>query len=140
MKRILVIGIILSSLYAVRLNAEDSAKVIAYYFHSTARCATCRKIENLTEKCLKNNFGEAMSSGKLVFKSVNIDHKENEHFISDYGLYTKSVVLSLVEDGREIKSNNLEKIWKYVQNEQKFTAYVQKETRSFLDRIKRDVS
>ena len=55
------------------------------------------------------------------------DEKENKHFIKDYQLYTRSLVLSLVKDGEEIKSENLQKIWQYARNRQQFREYVVRE-------------
>ncbi|MFA5316467.1 MAG: nitrophenyl compound nitroreductase subunit ArsF family protein [Dehalococcoidales bacterium] len=103
--------------------AEDAnnAHVVAYYFHGSARCPTCHKLERYSK--------EAIGPG---LKVVNVDEKENEHYIKDYRLYTKSLVLSLVADGREVKWKNLDKIWEYAGNEQKFIDYVKNETAGLL--------
>jgi hypothetical protein len=63
---------------------------------------------------------------------VNAEERGNEHFTQDYQLYTKSLILSLVKDGKEIKSKNLTKIWDYVRNKQKFFDYVNEEVNNFL--------
>jgi hypothetical protein len=64
---------------------------------------------------------------------VNIEDKGNEHFIDDYGLYTKSLVLSEVRAGREVRWKNLKRVWELLGDEPAFVAYVQKETHAFLD-------
>ncbi len=64
---------------------------------------------------------------------INTEEKGHEHFVDDYKLYTKSIVVSLVKDGKEIKYKNLEKIWEYVRNKQKFMDYIKKETQQFLN-------
>ena len=61
---------------------------------------------------------------KLEFKVVNVEEKGNEHFNRDYQLYTKSLILSLVKDGKEIKWINLEKIWEHVGTKEIFIDYV----------------
>jgi len=81
----------------------EGTKVIAYYFHTTSRCHSCYTIEKYTKEALESNFEDELVSGKLVFKPVNMEVKENEHFLGDYQLYTKSVVLSLIEDSKEVK-------------------------------------
>ena len=115
--------------------AEDKpseSRVIAYYFHGDFRCATCYKLEQYSKEAIEANFKDALASGKLIFKTVNIDEKANRHFVNDYQLYTKSLVISLVKDGKEVKSKNLAKIWEYVGNKQKFYDYVTEEIRDFL--------
>ena len=101
-----------------------SSKVIAYYFHGTFRCPTCRKLEQYSKEAIGTNFKDALASGKLEFKVINVEDKGNEHYGSDYQLYTKSLILSLVKDGKQITWKNLDKIWEHVGNKQRFIDYV----------------
>ena len=103
---------------------KSSGKVIAYYFHGTFRCPTCHKLEQYSKEAIESNFKDVLTSGKLEFKVVNVEDKGNEHYGSDYQLYTKSLILSLVKDGKEIKWKNMDKIWEYVGNKQRFMDYV----------------
>lgn len=110
----------------------STAKAIAYYFHGSFRCPTCRKLQQYSKEALEANFKDALASDKLEFRAVNIEDKGNEHFVNDYQLYTKSLVLSLTENGKEVKSKNLTEIWDHVGNKQKFFDYVATEINSFL--------
>ena len=58
-----------------------------------------------------------------------------KHFIRDYKLYTKSLVLSLVKDNQQIEWKNLTKIWQYARNKDMFFNYVKEELSSFLREI-----
>lgn len=107
-------------------------KVVVYYFHGAARCPTCYKLEKYSKEAIENNFKDALTSGKLEFKVLNVEDRGNEHFVDDYQLYTKSLVLSLVKGGKEVKSKNLAKVWAYVGNKQKFFEYVTGEINDFL--------
>jgi len=107
-------------------------KVIAYYFHGTMRCPTCHKLELYSKETIENNFKAELASGILEFKAINVENKGNEHFVNDYQLYTKSLVLSLVKSGKEVKSKNLVAIWELVGNKEKFSNYVKKEVTGFL--------
>lgn len=109
-----------------------SSKVIAYYFHGNVRCPTCHKLEQYSKEAIETNLKDALGSGKLEFKSINTDEKGNEHFLNDYQLYTKSLVISLVENGKEVKSKNLAKIWELVGNKPKFYEYVTTEINDFM--------
>lgn len=136
MKRIilafLIIAAVVSAASLARAGQAPTSKVIAYYFHGTFRCPTCHKLEQYSKEAIESNFKDALVSGKLEFKIVNVEDKGNEHFVNDYQLYTKSLVISLMQDGKEVKSKNLAKIWDYVSNKQKFFDYVRSEVNDFL--------
>jgi hypothetical protein len=129
LKKLIVILLAVVAVISVSFSvfaAEDkpAAKVIAYYFHGTARCPTCYKLEQYSKEAIETNFKDALASGKLEFRAVNVEDKGDEHYGSDYQLYTKSLILSLVKDGKQIKWINLDKIWEYVGNHQRFVDYV----------------
>ena len=114
--------------------AEDNsqAKVTAYYFHGSFRCSTCTNMEKFSREAIETNFKDALASGKIEFKAVNVEDRGNEHFVNDYKLYTKSLILSMVKDGVEVKSKNLDKIWELARNKQKFVDYVTSEINGFM--------
>lgn len=114
---------------------SSGAYVVAYYFHGNFRCATCHKLEQYSKESIENNFKDAIASGKLEYKVVNVEDKGNEHYSSDYQLYTKSLILSLVKDGKQIKWKNLDKIWEYVGKKEKFTDYVKQEVAGYLKEL-----
>jgi len=114
---------------------ETGSHVDVYYFLTNYRCASCHKIENFTKEAVNENFTNALNSGKLNYKSINIDKKENKHFIDKYQLFTKSVVLSLKKGGKERKNKNLSKVWEYLGNETKFKNYIIKETAAFVNEL-----
>lgn len=115
-------------------TGEDAkgVHVVAYYFHGTFRCSTCHKLEQYSKEAIEANFKDALSSGKLEFRAINIEVKGNEHYANDYKLYTKSLILSLVKDGKQVKWINLDKIWEYVGNKQRFMDYVKSGVADFL--------
>ena len=130
----LFVSIILMVLLAISTTMvfADDAKIIAYYFHGNARCPTCHKMEQYTKEAIEENFKDELASCLLIFKAVNVDEKENKHFVTDYELYTKSLIISRVADGKEIEHKNLTKIWEYVRNKKKFFAYVTTEINAYL--------
>ena len=136
LKKILFFGCIVLFIISSNIYSEEqTSQVIAYYFLTNNRCKSCHKIENFTKQALENNFSDALNSGKLKYLPINIDKEENKHFINEYQLFTKTVVLSLVKNGKEVKNKNLNKVWEYLGNEAKFKNYVTKETASFLDEL-----
>lgn len=52
---------------------EKKAKVNVYYFHTNARCVTCRTVESEAKMNVEELFG-----GKVDFTAVNLDEKAGE--------------------------------------------------------------
>ena len=118
-------------------KVENETKVVperifAYYLHGDKRCATCRKLEAYSEEALREGFPEMLEDSTLIWGTINYDRKENEHYLKDYNLFTKALILSRVRDGSEIEWKNLDRIWELVNNKDKFLEYVRKETEAFL--------
>jgi len=114
-------------------NLEAPAeKVLVTYFYTTYRCPTCRKLEAYSRQAIEEGFPKELEEKKIVFRTLNIEEPENEHYAQDYKLYTKSLIISLTRNGREEKWKNLADIWKLVRSHEKFLEYVQHETQSYL--------
>jgi hypothetical protein len=107
-------------------------RVTAYYFHTTQRCATCKAIEARSREAIEGAFAAELADGRLAWKVVNVEEQGNEHFVKDYALYTKSVVLVDEVRGREPRWKNLEKVWQLVRDKAAFQRYIQAETRAYL--------
>jgi hypothetical protein len=114
-------------------STKHSRQIIAYYFHGNVRCATCRKIEAYTKEAIDSAFAKELKSGLLEFHATNIDSSKNEHFIDDYELYTKSVIVADFVNGKQVRWKNLEKIWTLTGNKAEFAKYIQIEVKAFLD-------
>jgi len=111
-------------------------KIIVYYFHSNYRCSNCYKIEQYSKEAVEIYFTAELKSGIIEYRIINYDQKENAHYIKDYGLYTKSLFVTLVENGREIKSKNLTGVWNYLYNKDEFYNYVKSEIDQYLSEAK----
>lgn len=108
------------------------SKIIAYYIHQTKRCPSCRKIEAYTDEAITSHFADKLESGDLEWRLINIDDEGNEHYMDDYQLFTKSVILSRVENGKEVEYKNLKKIWELLNNKEKFIDYIESEIQTFM--------
>lgn len=114
------------ALVSVSKQAEQSI-VRVYYFHGNQRCRTCKKIEALTKKTLEESFADRLKDGTMEFQVVNVDKTENEHFVDDYQLAIRSVVVSGREGGKETAWRRLDKVWQLVHDEPAFSDYLRKE-------------
>lgn len=108
-------------------------KLIVYYLHGTYRCHSCNKIERLTREAVEQGFANQIDKGRVEIKSLNVEEDENKHFVQDYKLYTKSVILSDLKDNRETRWKNLERVWTLLANDAKFMEYIQNEVNAYLE-------
>ena len=110
-------------------------KVIAYYFHVTVRCTTCRMIESYSREVVEQKFGADIAKGRLEYKLVNLQLPENRHFVKDYQLFTKSLVLVRFDKGRQAEYKVLNETWELVGNKSAMQGYVEREVRDYLKRL-----
>ena len=119
--------------YGEILPSTNTSKVLVYYFRTTARCQKCRKFEEYSSEALHNTFSEELADGGLEWKVVNVDEPANEHFIKDYQLYSKSIVIVKMQDGKQLAWKNLDEIWKLVSSKDDFINYIQNQVRDYLE-------
>ena len=112
------------------------SRVDVYYFYTNYRCPTCTKMEKYTKEAVEKYFSNELAAGTVQFRALNTDKDENQHFMKDYQLYTKSVVISMVKKNQEVKYKNLSKIWEYVNDKQKFYEYIKTQTNEYLEELK----
>lgn len=144
LKRLLctvLMAILCISGFDIRTGSAESVKkapvniVLVYYFHGNFRCANCYNIERYTKEAVEKYFKSDLDSGRVVSKAINYEAKGNEHFVSDYQLYTKSVVLSLIKNGKEVKFCNLTRVWEYLRNKDAFHQYIKSEVEEYLKEL-----
>jgi hypothetical protein len=105
------------------------------YFSSDVRCATCVRIERLTRETVEKNFGAEIASGRIVLQTINLDGPGNEHFVQDYRLISKTVIVSDRAKGQEVKWENLQEVWSKQKDEPAFEAYVVDAVRRHLSSV-----
>jgi hypothetical protein len=111
----------------------EDRKIVVYYFHRTMRCATCIKLEEYSGEAIKSGFTEQLKNGQMEWRVVNIEDGGNEHFENDYKLYSQSLILVEIRNGKQQRWKNLEKIWELVGMKEAYLHYVQEEVKSYLE-------
>lgn len=113
-------------------QSPSSPKVIAYYFHTTFRCSSCRKIEAYSREAIESGFPKELKDGTIEWRVINVEESRNRHFVDDYRLFTKSLILVRLNNGRQKEWKNLMKVWELLGSKEAFVRYVQDELRSYL--------
>lgn len=112
------------------INPEHTTKTVVYYFYSQPRCRTCRNIETYTETAVHAAYGKEIMGGALQWLPIDTDEPGNEHYLKEYGLFTKAIVVVRFEEGRQVRWKNLDKIWELAGNEQAFMEYIVREVKN----------
>jgi hypothetical protein len=110
-------------------------KLVVYYFHTNYRCNTCNKFESLTKDVLEQDFKNFGETGKIEYKLINIENEPNKHYVDEYKIVTKSLILSLEKKKIELQWKNLDKIWELVSDDDRFKNYIHKEIKMFLNQV-----
>jgi hypothetical protein len=110
-------------------------RTVAYYFHGNARCTSCLKIEAYSAEAIKAKFADQLKAGTLEWKVVNVEEPANSHFITDYQIVSKTVVLVQMDGNKQLRFKNLENVWNFLGNKDRFIDYVQTEVSDYLKGI-----
>lgn len=117
------------------VDTLPSDGVVVTYFTSDVRCPSCFQIESLSRQTVERDFGDDLRAGRVVFRAINVDQPANKHFVEEYQLVSKTVVVSSREDGQETHWTNLQEVWLKLGDEADFTRYVGDEIRKQRDRV-----
>lgn len=118
-----------------RTLANQSHHVMVTYFTSDTRCITCKKIEKLTLEAVHEEFKSQLENKTLVFRTVNYDRPENQHFLKHYQLAFKTVVIAEHNQGEELQWHKYDDVWQLVNEPQAFKTYLQDGIRQHLTTI-----
>jgi len=114
-------------------NDNRRTQFVVYYFHGDVRCPTCHKLENYAKEALDTYFPEELASKTILWKPVNVDKPQNSHFVEDYKLVTKSVVLCEIRDGKQHNRKNLDQIWQKIRDKESYLQYIHQSILRFLE-------
>lgn len=111
----------------------DVRKVVVYYFHGNVRCRTCRTIESLAHETVNVQFQQALTANQLEWRTINVEEPTNEHFVKDYDLATRSVVVAEFVNGQQARWTNLKRVWELVKQPDEFRVYIAENVAASLE-------
>ena len=122
-----------ASVKAKVVKAAEVKTAVVYYFYTNTRCSSCKTIEAYTREAVETKLAAGYKDWKIEFKGVNVEDEPNKHFIQDYWLNSKSVVVQKFSGGKPLKWAKLEKVWQLLGDKFVFMNYVANETQKLLD-------
>ena len=121
---------------AVAAQATKAQRTaVVYYFYTNTRCSSCTTIEAYTRAAVARHFPQPYKGWRVEFRGVNIEEKANEHFVQDYWLNSKAVVVQKFEGEKPLKWGLLKSVWQLLGDKEKFMDYVAAETRKVIDEV-----
>lgn len=101
--------------------------LVTFYFHGDKRCQSCNAIERLTREALKSET----DGGMVEIRSVNVDEAPNAHFVQDFQLAMRTVVLAEEAGGKVTRWKRLDECWDRFRDVEDYTAYIQRSFKAF---------
>jgi len=114
---IVLVGLIINELVPKdNVNSPDETAVVAeekeipdvkkadrievINFHATQRCVSCTTLGKLSEKTITERFVNEVASGKIIFKSVNVELRENTEIVNLYQASGSSLYINAIKEGK----------------------------------------
>lgn len=114
---------------------SQAPHLAVYYFDQGKDCETCVQIPAYTQAVLQRRFERELATGRISWHAIDTDDPAKEHYLNDYQLYAKSIVLSLQKDGAQLKWKNLDRVWELVYDRVAFERYVEEEMAAALEAL-----
>ncbi|MFH1335383.1 MAG: nitrophenyl compound nitroreductase subunit ArsF family protein [Candidatus Zixiibacteriota bacterium] len=109
------------------LSTKDTVFVI--HFHPTVQCSCCINVGNFSRKSLKRFYPKPYQEGHIVFKECNID--EDSLTVKRYGIFSSALGFKRIFQGKE-KFREIESVWEFCEDEDKFLPNFKTELDQFL--------
>lgn len=112
MKHLVLLSIVLLS-SLIFVNAQNNSKNVTsnqsdniqvYYFHFTARCMTCRTIEEKAKENVQILYPEFVQKGLITFQAINLDDKNNKPLANKLKVYGQTLLI--VKNNKQINLTN----------------------------------
>ncbi len=111
----------------------EAKTAVVYYFYTNTRCSSCKTIEAYTREAVATKLAAGYKDWKIEFRGVNVDEEPNKHFVQDYWLNSKSVVVQKFSGEKVLNWGKLDKVWQLLGDKDAFMNYISDETRKLLD-------
>lgn len=117
-------------------GASSSAQtgVAVVFMHGTFRCATCNRIETLARTLIERDFADALADGRVTWRAANFQLEPD--LAARYDVGSSTLVMSRMQDGREVEFRRLDDVWTTIGDETAFTEYVEGVLRELLGKAR----
>jgi hypothetical protein len=97
---------------AVQPQSIPPNRVDVIYFHVNQRCVTCLCFEQQVNHVIEAYFGDAITSGKLTYRVLNLQKAENTTIARKYGAVGSQLFINTVVNGKD-HIEDIQDIWNW---------------------------
>ena len=106
-------------------------KIEVVHFHGTQQCWSCITVGEYALKTIKEKFPDEYASGKIVYKDINGELKENQEIVVKYQARGTSLFVSAIHGEKDDIAEDTT-VWRLVNNESQFISYFENKLNSLL--------
>jgi len=106
-------------------------KIEVVHFHATQQCFSCLTVGKYALKTIQDKFPEEYKSGKITFKDVNVEQKENEDIVTKYQAGGSSLFVNAVIDNKNYIAEDTT-VWRLVNSESQYISYFENRLKTLL--------
>jgi hypothetical protein len=113
------------------MSVMPADKIEVVHFHGTQQCWSCITVGEYALKTIKEKFPEEFASGKIVYKDINGELKENQEIVVEYQARGSSLFVNAIRN----EQDNIEEdvtVWRLVNNENQFVSYFENKLNTLL--------
>ena len=107
----------------------DSIEVV--HFHGTQQCSSCIAVGKYAQQTIQEKFPDEFASGRIVFKEINIDLKENNDIVTKYQAGGSSLFINAIRGTTDDIAQDTT-VWQLVNNEEKYIQYFEGKLNALL--------
>jgi hypothetical protein len=113
-------------------SAETVAdKLEVYYFHSNARCVSCRTIGQYVKETMEQSYSQQIAEGKIDYREINVEESENFDIASKFRASGSSLKINkIIGEQDNIEEDKM--VWRLMGDEDKFKSYLITKIDSYL--------
>ncbi len=123
-----------SNVAEVKGEIPPMTRVTVYYFYTNIRCASCRRIEAWTRDTLQAAFPTELANGSVQWKPINVEERGNDHFIKDFSLRAKTVVVCRIVNGKTVEWKDMIDVWMFLSDNPRFSRLISDKVREYLQK------
>ena len=112
-------------------NLAPADKIEVVHFHGTYQCWSCITVGEYALKTIEEKFADEYASGKITFKDVNAELKENQETVAKYQARGSSLFVNAIRNGEDEIEEEIT-VWRLVSNEEQYISYFENRLRSLL--------
>tara|TARA_E500000305_G_C4012567_1_gene233615 strand:+ start:1022 stop:1507 length:486 start_codon:yes stop_codon:yes gene_type:complete len=109
------------------IDSDTKTRFTAIYFHTKHRCPTCETIEAYAHDALSSEIEQ----GNIGWKVADYTAEENKPLVKLCEVFTSTVVLVDLQDGKVIRWKNLEDVWNYTNDKSAFNSFINESWTTF---------